>query len=84
MTLDEMLQSKDPIIKNAARVLAELNDAVDEKRIKPEEYAELVDDLLDLEKINKLAKSVEHKAELEEAFNMLRSVAVNVISLIIP
>jgi len=84
MTLDEMLQSNDPLIKNAARVLDELNDAVDEKRIKPEEYAELVDDLLDLSKIQKLSIDIERKAKIEEAFIFLRNAAVNVISLIVP
>lgn len=79
MDFSEFLKHDEEVVKRVARVLAELTESLELKSISQQEYDELTDDLLDMEKIDKLADSVEQAAKIEKAFNSLAGIIGKVV-----
>jgi len=75
----EFLKHDDEVVRRVAGVLRELSESLDLKSISQEEYDELVGDLLDMNKIDNFATSIEHKAKLEKAFNALSAIVGSVV-----
>jgi len=75
----EFLKHDEEVVRRVAGVLRELSESLDLKSISKEEYDELVGDLLDMNKIDNLATSIEQKAKLEKAFNALSTIVGSVV-----
>lgn len=75
----EFLKHDEEVVRRVAGVLKELSESLDLKTISKAEYDELVDDLLDMDKIDNLANSVEQAAKLEQAFKALSGIVGKII-----
>ena len=71
MDFTEFLEHDDEIIRRTATVLQELNENYDREALNEEEYQELLNDLMDLGKIDELADSIERKAAIQKVFEQL-------------
>ena len=74
MDLKDFLKDDDELVRNAAKVLTELNEMRELEHITKEEYDELVGDTLDTKAIEDLCSSIEQKAKVEKAFNSMSSI----------
>jgi len=71
MDFTEFLEHDDEIIRRTATVLQELNESYEREALNEEEYQELLNDLMDLGKIDELADSIERKAAIQKVFEQL-------------
>jgi hypothetical protein len=69
--LKEFLEHEEESIRKTAEVLQELTETLESGTLSKEEYDELVGDLLDMKKIDELADTIERKAIIEKAFNLM-------------
>lgn len=76
MNLEEIIKSSDTEISNLGKRAEFLLHAYQNGKITKNEYDELVNDLLDVKKIEKLAKTAERKALLYDIFQFLKGVLV--------
>lgn len=74
MDLKQIINSYDSDISKFGKKAEYLLSVYNNGKISKEEYQELVNDLLDIQKIEKLAKTAERKALLFEVFNFLRGI----------
>jgi len=72
-TIQDLLNSKNKDVFETAVYAERLQNELKAGTITPDEYEELSNDLLDLKKIDDLSATIEHKAELKEAFDFLRT-----------
>jgi len=71
MDFEDFLEHEEEIVRRTATVLQELNESYERKALNKDEYQELVNDLMDLGKIDELADSIESKAAIQKAFASL-------------
>jgi hypothetical protein len=79
MNITEFLKDDDEDVRRTAKVLSELTEAYELKSLSKDEYDELVEDLLDMKKIDDLCDTIEKKAKLEKAFNALSEIISTVV-----
>ena len=79
MEILDFLKDDDENVRRTATVLSELTESYELKALSKEEYDELVEDLLDMEKIDDLCDTIEKKAKLEKAFIALTGIVSKII-----
>lgn len=75
MTIEEMVQHDDVRISKAAEHIRLAKEAYEGGQISQLQYKELIEDALQLEHVVELNDSLQTKAQLEQAFNLLRHFA---------
>lgn len=75
----EFLNHDEEFIRRIAGVLNELTESLEGKAISKQDYDELVDDLLDMEKIDNLCDTMERKQKAEVAFKALAAIVGKII-----
>lgn len=70
--IQDIVNSNDLEVAQMGAKALQLTNALKEGIITRTEYDELVEDLVDVERIERLAKTVQRKALLNEVFNALR------------
>ncbi len=71
-TIDDLLHSNNQAVINTATIAQELKKNLANGSINQEEYEDLADDLLNLDRIDKLASNIQDKADLKKAFDFLK------------
>jgi hypothetical protein len=75
MNINDVLNSDDEIAVSYAKRTQYLKEFLTKGAITQREYNELIEDLFDVEKINRLAITVERKAFIAEVIQLLMKVA---------
>lgn len=75
MEIKELLQSTDVLVRNTAELVQKYTEARDQKLITQTEYVELVNDVLDIGRLEKLCATMEQKAQIHQAVEALKEVA---------
>jgi polyhydroxyalkanoate synthesis regulator phasin len=71
-TLSDLINSPDPIINSVATSANGIEQQVAAGKLTPIEGKELIEDLMDLTKLQSLAADIDRHAEITKAFNLLR------------
>lgn len=75
----EFFKDEDEHVRDAARQVEALRMQMDKGELNPSEFEELSGDILDLDKIEELADSIERAAYIEKAFKMMLIVVKGLI-----
>ena len=75
MILDTLLMSTDPIISEAARHSAETIDAFNSQKINAEEYADLMNTILDQNKVASVTDDLNRQNAISYAFSQIKEIA---------
>lgn len=77
--LEKYVRSSNTIVSERAMKIKELYDAKSQGLISKSEYNELVEDLLDIEKVDKLTSKIQEREMLITLFNAMLLIAKNLI-----
>jgi hypothetical protein len=69
---EDLINSNNEDVVATAHIVRQLQNDLKAGKMSPDEFKESTDDLLDLSKIDDLASSIEHKAEMKQAFDFLK------------
>jgi hypothetical protein len=82
MTLDDLIKSPDTIIADAALLTSSTIASFNAKQITAGEYAEIMHDILDFDKVIKLTADLTRQNKIAEAFSRLTTLAGAISSLV--
>lgn len=71
-TLQDLINDGNPFISELATKAADIRAALDAEQISENEYVELMDDLLDLRKVNEAACTIEEKIAIQQAIETIK------------
>ena len=74
MDLNELLDSNDPLIRNAAMVVNEAKVGYEAGELTREQFDELVEDALQVAEVDELADDLERKIAVQKAVDVLKMV----------
>lgn len=77
--LEALLNSDDELVRNTATLVQKYKEALEQKLITKVEHDELVADVLDLQRLEKLCSTMEQKAAIRKAVEALKEIAGFVI-----
>ena len=75
IALNNYLRSSDQIISDAAHLTINAMSAFSIKQITEAEYADIMHDILDLKKIDRLTSDMQRQNEIEHAYEEIKSIA---------
>lgn len=73
--LSNYIRSADPIIANAANLTISAMSAFQSKQITASEYSEIMENILDLKKVEELAADMDRENEIVHAFEQIKEIA---------
>jgi hypothetical protein len=73
--LEDFLDHEDPMVKDTAEQLMVLKDGLDNDDMTKDQFAELVNDLLEVEQIRHMSDTLERKIKVIQAFNIMKTLA---------
>lgn len=79
--LSKYIRSPDEIITNAAHLTINAMAAFNAKQMTEAEYVDVMHDILDLQKIEKLTNDMQRQNEIEHAFEEMKSIANTLMTL---
>jgi hypothetical protein len=75
MNVTDLVASSDPLIASTAKLAVSYKDSLDKKLMTQEEYDDLMDDLVDLKRIDGYALSIERQVLVQKAFDIIKAFA---------
>lgn len=72
---DAQTNHPDPVVAEAATMLQQFSAQLEAGELSETEFKELTYDLLDMQRIDKLALDLQHKADIQKAFQQLLQIA---------
>lgn len=69
--LDEMIGHADPIVSEAAGLLKQFTQQLQDGEMTKEEFVELSRNLLDMKRINELTDDIDRKVAISQAFQLI-------------
>lgn len=75
MSMQELVNDSDVLVRNTAELVKRYVEARDQKLITEVEYKELVSNVLDLDRLDKLCATMEQKAAIHKAVETLKEIA---------
>lgn len=69
--LDEMIGHTDPIVSEAAGLLKQFTQQLQDGEMTKEEFVELSRNLLDMKRINELTDDIDRKVAISQAFQLI-------------
>jgi hypothetical protein len=73
--LNNYLRSADPIIKSAANLTINAMSAFQSNQITASEYSEIMENILDLDKVKELTTDMDRENEIVHAFEQIKEIA---------
>ena len=70
--LSDYLTDKDELVVHAAELLVTAEYSYDNNKLTYSEYQEIIDDILDIEKLGDLSEHLERKQRIQHIFEVLR------------
>lgn len=74
MDFDDLLNHNDTWIKTSAELVRECKAGLESGQLSKEQFDELMEDVLQIEKVDGLADDLERKIVVQEAINIFKSV----------